>query len=173
MVKRSIFDNVRLSTEKKKFFLQLSQTDLQCQSHTFESTKSLVLYESHLRTLKYSLEHCVFALGLGLLNQTYFEWYEFDVNSPWSSWQCGALLEVKLGFVPQARHQNKIQKVFLCRFSFSRFLAKTLRENKIAMESFSKNLSFKIGFKLQLPALMYKIKTYKISCVRNQVRNPD
>ena len=47
----------------------------------------------------------------------------------------------------QARHQNEIRKVFLRRFPLSRFLAKSLRVNKIAMKSFS-NLSFGIDFKL-------------------------
>ena len=41
-------------------------------------------------------------------------------------------------------------------------------------EKFHKrNLSFGIDFKLQVPALMYKIKTHNISGVRNQVNNPD
>ena len=35
-----------------------------------------------------------------------------------------------------------------CPLALSRFLAKTLRVNKIAMKSFSKNLSFGIDFKL-------------------------
>ena len=48
----------------------------------------------------------------------------------------------------QVRHQNKIQKVFFPRFPLSRFLAKTLRVNKIAMKNFSKNLSFGVDFKL-------------------------
>ena len=38
--------------------------------------------------------------------------------------------DVNVGFDPQARHQNKIQKVFLRRIPLSRFLAKTLRVNK-------------------------------------------
>ena len=41
----------------------------------------------------------------------------------------------------QARHQHKIQKVFLRLFPLSRFLVKTLRVNKIAMKSFSRYLS--------------------------------
>ena len=60
---------------------------------------------------------------------------------------CVAVNE-KPGFEPQPRHQNKIRKVFLRRFPLSRFLAKTLRVNKIAMKSFSKNLSFGVDFKL-------------------------
>ena len=48
----------------------------------------------------------------------------------------------------QALKKNKIQKLFLRRFPLSRFLAKTLRENKIEMISFSKNLSFGVDFKL-------------------------
>ena len=58
------------------------------------------------------------------------------------------LLDEKSGFESQARHQNKIRKVFVRRFPLSRFLAKTLRVNKIAMKSFSKNLSFGVDFKL-------------------------
>ena len=37
------------------------------------------------------------------------------------------LLDEKPGFEFQARHQNKIQKVFFPRFPLSRSLAKTLR----------------------------------------------
>ena len=59
-----------------------------------------------------------------------------------------SLLDEKPVFESQARHQNEIRKVFLWRFPFSRFLAKTLRVNKIAMKSFSKNLSFGVDFKL-------------------------
>ena len=54
------------------------------------------------------------------------------------------------GFEPQARHQNKMQKVFLRRYPLSR--AKALRVNKIAMKSFPKNLSFGIDFKIEGPA---------------------
>ena len=48
----------------------------------------------------------------------------------------------------QAGHQNEIRKVFLRQFSLSKFLAKSQRVNKIAMKSFSKNLSFGVDFKL-------------------------
>ena len=43
------------------------------------------------------------------------------------------------------------------------------------MKSFSKNPSFGVDFKLQVPPLMYsyKINTHNISGVRNQVNNPD
>ena len=58
------------------------------------------------------------------------------------------LLDVKPGFEPKARHQNKIQKLFLRRFSLSRFLAKTLRVNKSCHEMFLKKLSFGMDFKL-------------------------
>ena len=46
-------------------------------------------------------------------------------------------------------------------------------QNKIAIKSFSKNLSFEVGFKLQVPPLMYKINAHNISGVRNQVNNPN
>ena len=76
-------------------------------------------------------------------------WYKYSKwLSPWSSRLCVGLLGEKPGFESQARHQNKIRKVFLRRFPLSRFLAKTLRVNKIAMKSFSKNLSFGVDFKL-------------------------
>ena len=66
-----------------------------------------------------------------------------------SSRQCVGLLNEKPGFEPQIRHQNKIQKVFFFwRFPLSRFLAKTLGVNKIAMKSFTKHLSFGVDFKL-------------------------
>ena len=58
------------------------------------------------------------------------------MKSPWSSRYCVGLLDEKPGFESQARHQNEVQKVFLRRFPLSRFLAKTLRVNKIAMKSF-------------------------------------
>ena len=61
--------------------------------------------------------------------------------------KCIGLLDEKPGFEPEVRHQNKIRKVFLRRFPLSRFLAETLRVNKIAMKSFS-NLSFGVDFKL-------------------------
>ena len=48
------------------------------------------------------------------------------LKSLWSSGQCDGLLDEKPGFEPQARHQNKIRKVFLRLFPLSRFLAKTL-----------------------------------------------
>ena len=92
---------------------------------------------------------------------------------PWSSRQCVGLLDEKPGSESQGRHQNEIRKVFLRRFPLSRFLAKTLRINKIAIKSFSKNLSFGVDFKLQDPPLMYKINTHNIRGVRNQVNNPD
>ena len=50
------------------------------------------------------------------------------------------LLDMKPEFLPQARHQNKIQKVFLRRYPLIRFLAKILRVNKIAIKSSSKHL---------------------------------
>ena len=50
------------------------------------------------------------------------------------------LLDENPGLEPQARHQNEIRKVFHRRFPLSRFLAKALRGNKIAMKSFSKKI---------------------------------
>ena len=70
------------------------------------------------------------------------------LKSPWSSRWCVGLLDEKPGFEPQVRHQNEIRKVFLRRFPLSRFLANAPRVNKIAMKSFSKNLSFGVDFKL-------------------------
>ena len=82
-------------------------------------------------------------------------------KSPWSSRQCVGLLKEKPEFEPQARHQNKIRKLFIRRFPPSRFLAKTLRVNKIAMNSFLKNLSFGVDCKMQVPPLTYKHKWCK------------
>ena len=48
------------------------------------------------------------------------------------------LLDVKSAFEPQARCQNKIQKIFPRLLPLRRFLAKTLIVNKIAMKSFLK-----------------------------------
>ena len=77
-------------------------------------------------------------------------------KSSWFSRQCVGLSDEKPGFESQARHQNEIRKEFLRRFPLSRFLAKTLRVNKIAMKSFSKNLSLGFDFKQQIPPLVYK-----------------
>ena len=79
------------------------------------------------------------------------------------------ILDEKPGFETQDRHQNKVRKVFLRRHPHSRFLAKTLR----VMKSFSRNLSFGVDIKLQVPPLMYKINKHDIRGVRNQVNNPD
>ena len=51
----------------------------------------------------------------------------------------------------------RILKTNLRRFTLSRFLAKTLRVNKIAMKSFSTNLSFGVDFKRKVAPLMYEI----------------
>ena len=56
--------------------------------------------------------------------------------------------ECIIGFEPHVRHQNKIQKTIFWRFPLSRFLAKTLRANKIVRKSFSKSLSIGVDFKL-------------------------
>ena len=80
------------------------------------------------------------------------------------------LFNEKPGFEPQARHHNKIRKVFLRRFPLSRFLAKP-QYIRIAMKSFSKYLSFGVDFKLQVPPLMYKNNTHNICGVKNQVNN--
>ena len=62
-----------------------------------------------------------------LLTEPFFNFiYDVRSQSSWSSRQCVGLLDIKPGFELQARHQNKIQKVFLRRFSLSRFVAKTL-----------------------------------------------
>ena len=52
------------------------------------------------------------------------------------------------------------------RHPLSRFLAKTLKVNKIPMKSFSKNLLFGIDFKLLIPPLIYKINSHSISGMR-------
>ena len=75
--------------------------------------------------------------------------------------------EINIYNMAQTRPHNKIQKVFLRRFPLSRFLAKTLRLKKIAMKSFSNNLSFGNDFKLKVPPLMYKINTHNVCDVRN------
>ena len=94
-------------------------------------------------------------------------------KSPQYSRYCVGLLDVKPEFEPQARHQNEVQKIFLQRFPLSRYVAKTLRVNKISMKSFSKILSFGVDFKLQVPPLIYKIRTHNISGVGKKVNNPD
>ena len=52
---------------------------------------------------------------------------------------------------PRSDIKTKYKKIFLRRLPLSRFLAKTLRVNKIAMKTFTKNLSFGIDFKLKVP----------------------
>ena len=59
-------------------------------------------------------------------------------KSPWSSGQYVRLLDKKPEFEFQARRQIEIRNVVLRRFPLSRFLAKTLRENKICHEKFLK-----------------------------------
>ena len=55
-----------------------------------------------------------------------------------------------------------------------RFLAKTVRVNKIAMKKLLKNLSFGVGVKLYVPPLMYKINALNICmCCENVGYNPD
>ena len=44
---------------------------------------------------------------------------------------------------------------------------KILKVNSFAIKSFSKNLSFGVNFKLQVPPLAYKIYTHNISNVRS------
>ena len=84
-----------------------------------------------------------------------------DWKQSWFSRQCVGLLDEKLGFELQARHQNKIQKVFFRRFPLSRLMARTLRVNKIAMKSFSKNLSH--PQELWLQHFFYAVKCTQIS----------
>ena len=55
------------------------------------------------------------------------------MKSPWSSRQCVGLLDENPGFELEARHQNKIRKVFLWRF-----LTKTVRVNENCHEKFLK-----------------------------------
>ena len=63
-------------------------------------------------------------------------------------------------------------KIFLRRLTLSRFLAKTMRVNKISIRFLKKkNLSFRIDFILQTPSFIYKINTHNISGVSNQVLN--
>ena len=59
------------------------------------------------------------------------------MSSSESSKYCIGLLDVKPSFEPKARHHN------------SRYLAKILRVNKIAVKSFSKNLSYGFHFNTQ------------------------
>ena len=91
------------------------------------------------------------------------------VLSKQSRRQCFGLLNVRSGFEPQARHRKRKQKVLLRQLSLSRLLAKTLSINKIAMKNYSKNLSYEVDFKLQLPSKLI----HNISGVRNQINNPD
>ena len=50
--------------------------------------------------------------------------------------------------IPGQASKRNMKKTFLRRLPLSRFLAKILRVDKIAMKSFSKNLSFGVDFKL-------------------------
>ena len=77
-------------------------------------------------------------------------------QSPKSSKYCVGLLDVKPVFELEARHQNKIQKVFLRLISAQQISGKNSESKlKTAMKSFSK-----------MP-LMYKINTHNISGLRN------
>ena len=87
---------------------------------------------------------------------------------------CGLIRREETVQTPKSDISNvtKYEKIFIRRLTFSRFLAKTLRVIKTAMESFSKKLSDS-DFKLQVLPLIYKISTHNVSGVRNQVNNPD
>ena len=78
-----------------------------------------------------------------------------------SSRQCVGLLDVRLEFNLQVRHQYENMKIFLLRLLLSRFLAKTLRVNKSAVKSFSKNLFFVVDLKL-----VYKTNAHNMNSVR-------
>ena len=84
------------------------------------------------------------------------------LKSPQFCRQGDCLLDLKLQFVSQVRHQNKIQKVFLRRFPFNRFLAKTLRVIKTAMK---KQYLFVASFTKHLNSFENKIQ---LSCVGRQ-----
>ena len=71
------------------------------------------------------------------------------------------------GSSPRPDIKTKYEKYFFGDFlPLSRFLAKTLKVNKISMKNFS-NLSFGVDFELQVPPLMYRINAHNISGVRN------
>ena len=93
-------------------------------------------------------------------------------SMPQCSWQCFCLLDVRAEFKPQVRNQNENTKIFFRRLTLSRFLAKILRVNTIAMKKILKNLSLGIDVKLQVPPLMCKIKTQHKWCEKLD-RNPD
>ena len=72
-------------------------------------------------------------------------------------WVVCLLIRRKARFEPKFWHQNKIQKVFLLGFPIGRFLAKTLRVNKIVIKVSQKICS-----------LMYKINTQHKWCEKHK-----
>ena len=68
---------------------------------------------------------------------------------------------------PQYGQLKENMKTFLRRLPLSRFLAKTLRVNRIAMQNLLNNMSFEVDFKLYVAALMYKMNINNISGLRN------
>ena len=58
----------------------------------------------------------------------------------------------------KTKYEKYEKKIFLWRFPLSRFLSKTQRVNKIAMKSFSKNLSFGVDLNRRSRLLWIKLK---------------
>ena len=74
--------------------------------------------------------------------------------------------------VLDVRRWFEFQKLFHRLLPLSRFVAKTLRINNVAIKSFSKNLSLGVVIKLYLLPIVYKINAHNISGVRSQVLIP-
>ena len=100
-----------------------------------------------------------------IFHQIFGIYFDNLLKSPQSIKQGVDLFDEKPRFGPQDKHENKIQKIYLRRFPFSRFLTKTLRVNKVAMKKFLTNLSFEVDFKLQVVPLIYKINTHNMNGV--------
>ena len=71
----------------------------------------------------------------------------------------GSVLDVKFGCVLDIKTKY-LKKILLQWFPLSRFRAKNLKVNKLAVKEFLKNLSFGVFVKLYVPPLTYKKLTH-------------
>ena len=119
-------------------------------------TPPLNLCSAHSRLAKCHSQHFKYPCTFNLifytkLNTASLIHFFRIVKKPRSRGLVGSVLAYwtkSQGSSPRPDIKTKYEKVFLWRFPLSRFLAKILRVNKIAVKSFSKNLSFGVDFKL-------------------------
>ena len=98
----------------------------------------------------------------------------YKINAHVCIYVCWLIRRLSQGSSPRPNIKTKYKKYFFSAISFQQISGKnSVKVNKIAMKSFSKNISLGVDYKLQVPPLMYKINKHNVSGVRNQVNNPD